>query len=129
MARVLVIDDDDSLLQMMGMMIKRAGYEVITRNTARTGIETGFAEQPDLIIVDVMMPELNGFQACRVFRTNPRTKHIPLMVLTALHGHDYEADAMASGADVYLTKPITMEILREEVEKLLTSGPINLIDD
>jgi CheY-like chemotaxis protein len=128
MARVLVIDDDDSLLQVMGLMVKRAGHEVTTRNNVRAGIETAFTEQPDLIIVDVMMPELNGYQVCHILRTNARTKHIPLMVLTALHGHDFEADAMASGADAYVTKPVTIEILREEMTKLLESGPINPID-
>jgi CheY-like chemotaxis protein len=129
MARVLVIDDDDSLLQVMGLMVKRAGHEVTTRNNVRAGLETAFAEQPDLVIVDVMMPELNGYQVCRVLRTNPRTKHIPLMVLTALYGHEFEQDAISSGADAYVTKPVTMEILREEVAKLLESGPINPIDD
>src|SRR5689334_19014331 len=128
MARVLVIDDDDSLLHVMELMLKRAGHEVTIRNTVRSGIETAFAEQPELIIVDVMMPELNGYQVCHVLRTNPRTKHIPLMVLTALHGHDFEADAMASGADAYVTKPVTMEILREEVGKLLESGPTNMVE-
>jgi CheY-like chemotaxis protein len=128
MARVLVIDDDDSLLHVMELMLKRAGHEVTIRNTVRSGIETAFAEQPELIIVDVMMPELNGYQVCHVLRTNPRTKHIPLMVLTALHGHDFEADAMASGADAYVTKPVTMEILREEVGKLLESGATNQLE-
>src|SRR5688572_5215866 len=128
MARILVIDDDDSLLEVMRMMLKRMGHEVIPRNNVRAGIETAFAEQPELAIIDVMMPELNGYQVCHVLRTNQKTKHIPLMVLTALHGNDYEQDALASGADAYVTKPVTIEILREEVAKLLESGPINPIE-
>lgn len=128
MARILVIDDDDSLLEVMRMMLKRMGHEVIPRNNVRAGVESAFSEQPELAIIDVMMPELNGYQVCHVLRTNPKTKHIPLMVLTALHGNDYEQDALASGADSYVTKPVTIEILREEVNKLLESGPINPIE-
>jgi DNA-binding response OmpR family regulator len=125
MARILVIDDDESLLQMMGLMLKRAGHEIIQRLDARSGVEAVLNEAVDLVIVDVMMPEVNGYQVCTFLKQDARTKHIPVMILTALNEAEQRDNAEDAGADSFVTKPVTLEILRAEVNNLLTNGPHN----
>jgi CheY-like chemotaxis protein len=128
MARILIIDDDDSLLQMMNLMLKRAGYDVLTRSDARSGVEAVLNEQVDLILVDVMMPDVNGYQVTSFLKKDPRTKHIPILILTALNEAEQRENAEDSGADGFITKPVTLEILRGELEALLASGPRNTLE-
>jgi two-component system cell cycle response regulator len=126
MARILVIDDDDSLLKVMSLMLKRAGHQVIVRDTAHEGIETAFREPIDLAIIDVMMPEMSGYQVCNILRHDARTSQIPLLILTALDGHEEEENAEDAGADAFVTKPVTLDLLRSSVEQLLKTGPRNV---
>lgn len=125
MARILVIDDDASLLQMMGLMLTRAGHESIPANNGREGIEVARAEQPDLAIVDIMMPGLNGYEVCRLMREDPELMDIPLLVLTALAQPEQRDHAEESGADDFVTKPITRDDLVSRVDELLRTGPRN----
>jgi DNA-binding response OmpR family regulator len=126
MARILIIDDDDSLLTVMSLMLKRAGHQVILRDTVRSGIETAFHEPIDLAIIDVMMPEMNGYQVCSVLRKDPRSSQIPLLILTALSGLEEKEHAEDAGADAFVTKPVTLDALRTSVEELLQTGPRNM---
>jgi len=123
MAHILVIDDDDSLLDMIRLMLRRAGHESTLIDNVRDGIQHAFTNQPDLIILDVMMPELNGYQVCRVLRKDARTAGIPIMILTALHEREQKENAEDSGADAFISKPVTMDILQKEIATLLESGP------
>jgi DNA-binding response OmpR family regulator len=125
MARILVIDDDESLLLMMALMLKRAGHEILQRQDARSGVEAVLSEPVDLVIVDVMMPEVNGYQVCSFLKQDARTQHIPVMILTALNEAEQRDNADDAGADAFLTKPVTLEILRTEVNRLLANAPRN----
>jgi DNA-binding response OmpR family regulator len=125
MARILVIDDDDSLLQVLSLMLKRAGHEPILKNTARDGFESALKDHPDLLLVDVMMPEVNGFQLIQQLRKRDQTRGIPMIVLTALSGREHEEDAQDYGADGFISKPVSLEVLKEEMDKLLEKGPRN----
>ena len=123
MAHILVIDDDQSLLDMIRLMLRRAGHQSTLVDNVRDGIQHVIQDQPDLVIVDVLMPELNGFQVCRVLRKDPRTQHIPLMILTALNEREQRENAEDSGADAFVPKPVTLDILTEEIDVLLNSRP------
>lgn len=125
MARILVIDDDASLLQMMSLMLKRAGHNPILATNGREGIDIARGEQPELAIVDVMMPELNGYEVCRILREDSETQHIPLLVLTALSQPEQREMAAEAGADDFVTKPVTRDDLVTHVDELLESGPRN----
>lgn len=125
MARILVIDDDASLLQMMSLMLTRAGHESIPANNGKEGIEIARAQQPDLAIVDIMMPGLNGYEVCRIMREDPQLMDIPLLVLTALAQPEQRDHAEESGADDFVTKPITRDDLVSRVDDLLRTGPRN----
>ncbi len=125
MARILVIDDDESLLQMMSLMLKRAGHQTIQATNGHEGIEIARREQPDAAIVDVMMPELSGYEVCRILREDSRTADIPLLILTALSQREHREHAQDSGADDFVTKPVTRDDLVTHVEDLLRTGARN----
>jgi CheY-like chemotaxis protein len=126
MANILVIDDDASLLQMMSLMLKRAGHNPILANDGQEGIGAASREQPDMAIVDVMMPDLSGYEVCRILRNDQRTRNIPLMVLTALSQPEQRDMAMEAGADDFITKPVTRDDLTKHVDELLASGARNI---
>src|SRR5687768_627342 len=126
MARILVIDDDESLLQMMSLMLKRAGHQTILASNGYEGIEIARREAPEAAIVDVMMPELSGYEVCRILREDPRTQDIPLLILTALSQREHREQAEDSGADDFVTKPVTRDDLVTHVEELLRTGARNM---
>jgi CheY-like chemotaxis protein/MinD-like ATPase involved in chromosome partitioning or flagellar assembly len=126
MANILVIDDDASLLQMMSLMLKRAGHNPILANDGQEGIDAANRDLPDMAIVDVMMPDLSGYEVCRILRNDSHTRNIPLMVLTALSQPEQRDMAMEAGADDFITKPVTRDDLTKHVDELLASGARNI---
>lgn len=128
MSRILVVDDDTSLLQMMGLMLKRAGHTAIMASDGREGIEIARREKPDMAIIDIMMPDVSGYEVCSMLRKDPQTKDIPLLILTALSQHEYRKRAEESGADGFVTKPVTRDDLVGHIDELLRSGARNFPD-
>lgn len=122
MARVLVVDDNADLLQMIRMLLEeRGGHEVILSAEGEDGLAKARANPPDLAIIDVMMPGMNGYEVCRQLRQNPATAQIPIIILTA-RGQPVDREAaLAAGADEYIAKPVTMAELLERVNRLLTT--------
>jgi CheY-like chemotaxis protein len=125
MARILVIDDDASLLQMMSLMLKRAGHAAILANDGLEGLDLARKMQPDMAIVDVMMPDMSGYEVCRILREDAQTMEIPLLILTALSQPEQREWAEDAGADDFVTKPVTRDDLVKHVDALLASGPRN----
>ena len=119
MNKILVIDDDEAINELLKINLELFGYPVIT---AKNGIE-GFAlvkqELPDLVILDVMMPEVDGFTVAKRIRENPETKNIPILMLTALSMVQDKVKGFDIGVDEYLVKPFEMEELRVRVRALL----------
>ena len=119
MARVLIVDDSPSQLMGMKLIIERLGHETITAEDGAQGVEVAKREMPDLILMDVVMPNLNGFQATRSISKNPDTAHIPIILVTT---KDQETDrvwGMRQGAKAYLTKPVNEGALIKLVKELL----------
>ena len=119
MARVLIVDDSPSQLMAMKLVIERLGHEAVTAEDGALGVEAAKREMPDLILMDVVMPNLNGFQATRSISKNPDTAHIPIILVTT---KDQETDrvwGMRQGAKAYLTKPVNEGALIKLVKELL----------
>ena len=107
---------------MVGMILRRAGHETLLANDSVEGSERLITEQPDLLILDLMMPHMSGFEVCRKIRSTPEIDSLPIMILTArIQEHDREA-AFESGATDYMTKPITSRQLTARVERLLSQS-------
>ena len=121
MARILVIDDEADLLEMMRLVLEqRGGHETILSAEAEYGLAQALDDPPDLAIIDVMMPGITGYEICRRLRANPDTASIPILILTARAQPMDRDAAIEAGADGYMTKPVMMVELLEQVETLLS---------
>lgn len=111
MRRLLVIDDDPENLKLVIEMVK-GHYEAFHTNSGREGLQLAVRVQPDVILLDVQMPEMDGFEVCKRLREQPATRHIPVIMLTAAGGLDSRVRGLDIGADDYVTKPFqTKELL------------------
>ena len=119
MARILVIDDDLDLLQMMRLILQRAGHEAILTGDGADGIAKAQQAHPDMAIVDVMMPGMNGYQVVRKLREDPTTSDITILVLTARAQPVDRDAALAAHADGYLAKPVSPAELLQTISELL----------
>lgn len=111
MARVLIIDDSPTETYKLTSMLEKSGHVVLTADNGEAGIALARKELPDLVLMDIVMPGLNGFQATRQLAKLPETSHIPVIIVTT---KDQETDrvwGMRQGAKAYLTKPIQSDVL------------------
>ena len=120
MAKILVVEDDPPTVALVKTVLERAGHSI---NAAANGAEallTISANMPDLILMDVMMPVMNGFQTLHVIKSNPLTQDIPVIILTARSGDMDMAQGWAEGVSFYLTKPFSAKELLTVVERLIS---------
>lgn len=122
MAKILIVDDSPAQLYTLQKIIEKAGHEVISAEDGALGVEAARAELPDLILMDVVMPNLNGFQATRTLSRDDSTGHIPIILVTT---KDQETDrvwGMRQGAKAYVTKPVNEKIMLKTISELLSAG-------
>lgn len=119
MARIYVVDDDEQLLRMVGLMLQRGGHTTTLIGSPADGFEKIMADRPDLLVLDVMMPNMSGHDLTRKIRSTKEIQDLPILILTARSQEIDRATALESGADGYLSKPVTAQELIEKVEDLL----------
>ncbi|MBW4435978.1 MAG: response regulator [Pleurocapsa minor GSE-CHR-MK-17-07R] len=117
--KILVVDDDLDSLKLIGLMLQRNGYEVSAASAGSQALAKASTERPDLIILDVMMPDMSGLEVCRRLRKNPDTKGIPIIMFTAKTLIDDKVAGFEAGADDYLTKPTHPAELASRVKAML----------
>jgi CheY-like chemotaxis protein len=117
--KILIVDDDVDSLKLIGLMLQRNGYEVAAANTGGQALAKAESERPNLIILDVMMPDMNGLEVCRRLRSNPLTADIPIIMFTAKTLIDDKVKGFEAGADDYLTKPTHPAELATRVRAML----------
>lgn len=117
--KILIVDDDLETLRLLGMMLERKGYEIIAANSGELAISMVKKELPDLIVLDVMMPVIDGYQVAREIRNDPLTAQIPILMFTAKSQIDDKVTGYDAGADDYLTKPVHPAELNAHVKSLL----------
>ena len=122
MPKIIVVDDDKTSTTLFEQVLIMNKYEVITLNESARTLETATAEQPDLIILDLMMPEPDGFKVCRMLRAHPHFRRTPIIIVTALNDLDSKLVAMGAGASDYLVKPFHIEQLFNMIEKQLNKN-------
>lgn len=116
---LLLIVEDDADIRAFIISIFKKQYQIIEAENGEIGIEKALKEIPDLIISDIMMPEINGIQLCNTLKTSELTSHVPIILLTAKVGEENEIEGIKTGADAYVTKPFNSEKLKIWVEKLI----------
>ena len=117
--KILVVDDELQSVKLIGLLLQRRGYEIVAASLGTRALEKAQAERPDLIILDVMMPDMDGFEVCRRLRANPATAPIPIIMFTAKTMVDDKVTGFQAGADDYLTKPVHPDELASRVDALL----------
>jgi CheY-like chemotaxis protein len=116
---VLVIDDDQTIRMLLGIVIKQLGYSALEVSSGAEGITAAIASQPDLILLDVMMPGMDGFETCRALRADPRTDSIPVMMLTGLDDDGAVQQALDAGANYFVNKPINLALVSGRIREAL----------
>ena len=117
--RILIVEDEESLLKLESILLSSKGYNVTGVMDGRSALDEISANPPDLVILDIMLPELDGFEVCRHIKENPATKNIPVVMLTAKKNSQDYARGMEMGADAYMTKPFKSAKVIETIEGLL----------
>ena len=119
MKRILAVDDEPHILKLVAFSLKAGGFEVVEASDGLTAIELAEKEQPDMILLDVMMPVLDGYETCRRLKGNPATADIPVVMLTAKTQLAEEQTGLSCGATKYLCKPFTPKELVAQVQEFL----------
>ncbi len=118
--RILVVDDNDLNLELVIDLLEVAGFDVHSATTAEEGIQLARSLQPDLILMDVGLPGMDGLEAAKILKGDPRTHKIPLVALTAHAMRGDRETALAAGCDGYITKPIDTRTFTQEVRRFAT---------
>jgi len=121
-ARILAVDDSPTILEMISAILTSGGYEVITAADGNEALVAARAESPDLILLDVMLPKLDGYRVCRLLKFDSKYKSIPIIMLTAKTEEQAMATGIRTGADQYLTKPVEPERLLAAVAEELAKA-------
>jgi CheY-like chemotaxis protein len=121
--RILVVDDDRDNLGLIHFILEKAGYQVLEANTGTRGIELARREKPDMILLDLAMPELDGWEVARILKSDPLTRGITLVALTVRSLSEDRRRAIEAGVDGYLNKPINLATFVEDVSRYLEKKP------
>jgi CheY-like chemotaxis protein/MinD-like ATPase involved in chromosome partitioning or flagellar assembly len=127
--KILIIDDDVDTLKLVGLMLQRQGYEISAASNGEQGLVKAFAEKPDVILLDLMMPDMDGYEVARRLRKNPPTHGTPILMFTAKTQLDDKVAGFEVGADDYLTKPTHPAELQSHVRSLLARGSAGKRDE
>jgi two-component system, OmpR family, response regulator RpaA len=123
MARIMIVDDDESILDVLNRALASREYSIVTARNGREAMELLQRHKPDLAILDIVMPHVNGVQVCRYMRMNPTLASIPILFLTAKERIEDKIAGFEAGADDYLTKPFDLNELKLRVKALLRHVP------
>ena len=119
MARILIVDDSPSQLMGIRRIVEKLGHEALTAEDGAAGVEAAKREIPDLILMDVVMPNLNGFQATRSITREATTKHIPIVLVNTKDQDTDRVWGMRQGAKAYITKPFSESELADMIQQML----------
>lgn len=122
MSKILIVEDNPTNLKLASLLLHRVGHEVLTAIDAEDGMELALTEHPDLILMDIQLPGMDGLTATRKLKQNPASAAIPIIALTALAMKDDQAKALNAGCDAYIAKPLRYQELYAAIDTLLGRG-------
>ncbi len=115
--KILIVDDNQELVRALQLLLK--DYDLILADNGKQAVEMAFTLEPDLILMDILMPEMDGLQATRMIRQNPKTRSMPILAITAGVSNSIEDECSQAGCDDFISKPFTIEQLASRIENLL----------
>lgn len=119
--KILLIDDEPIIVKLVSSRLQANGYDVITASNGQEGLQKARTEQPDLIILDVMLPKMDGYRVCRLLKYDDKYRRIPIIMFSARVQTEDQEKGMMAGADAYLTKPFNPQTLLGKIEELLAN--------
>lgn len=123
MKKILIVEDHADMRELLVWQVELMGFTPIPCKNGKDGVELAIAEKPSLILMDIMMPSMNGWEATRALRANPETKDIPILAATALFRDADLKACLEAGCSGYIVKPFTFQELQGRVRELLPDGP------
>ena len=117
--RILIVDDEEDILNVLRFRLEANNYEVLSASDGQEGLNKARSEKPDLIILDLMLPKLDGYKVCRMLKFDETYKAIPIIIFTARAQKKDEELGMEMGVDAYIAKPFESEVLLEKMKELL----------
>ncbi len=117
--KILIVDDEPHMRRITELSLRKGGYDILSARNGREAVEVALRVRPDLIVMDVSMPEMDGFAALRELKAAPATASIPVIMLTARGQHVARAEAETAGAALFLTKPFSPSALAAEARRLI----------
>jgi two-component system alkaline phosphatase synthesis response regulator PhoP len=120
--RILVVDDEIYIVHILDFSLGMEGYEVVTALDGEQALEKARSEKPDLIVLDIMMPKLDGYETCKRLKADPDTKDVPVILLSAKGRNVDQKVGFEVGADDYITKPFSPRKLVERINAILGNG-------
>ena len=124
--KILIVDDNPDLISILQVQLENKGYDTVPAANGKQAVDIATAQLPDLILMDIMMPQMNGLQAARLIRENPKTCSIPMLASTAKTSHADTKECLESGFNDHIDKPFTATQLASRIEKLLKQYSDNL---
>jgi twitching motility two-component system response regulator PilG len=121
--KILIVEDEESLLKLESILLSTKGYMVQGVASGLAALKAIGENPPDLVLLDVMLPELDGFEVCQQIKNNPQTRHIPVILLTARKSPEDVARGREVGADQYMTKPFKSSMVIAAIERLIDQHP------
>jgi len=115
--KILVVEDDAEMVELLCFNLKKAGFSIGTASNGIDALKKARSVSPDLILLDLMLPEMDGFAVCETLRNDPATASVPIIMLTALSSEMARLNGLASGADDYIAKPFSTKELIERVRR------------
>jgi len=122
--KILIVDDNPDMISILQLQLEHRGYDTVQATNGIQAVDIATAQLPDLILMDIRMPEMDGFQATRLIRQNPKTRSIPIIAVTVLETHEERELCLQSGCDDYIPKPFTFSLLFSHIEKLLKQSSV-----
>ncbi|MEK6732350.1 MAG: response regulator [Candidatus Omnitrophota bacterium] len=117
--RILIVDDEEDIVNVLRLRLEANNYAVLSASEGQEGLNKARAEKPDLIILDLMLPKLDGYKVCRMLKFDESYKSIPIIMFTARAQKKDEELGMEMGADAYIAKPFEAEVLLDKIKELL----------
>lgn len=117
--RVMVVDDLEENIYLLERLLRPKGYEVISASSGRRALEVIASTPPDILLLDLVMPDISGIEICKRLKDDPKTRHIPIVIVTGVAEREYYVEALEAGADDYLTKPLDSVLLHARIRNCL----------
>ena len=117
--KILIVEDEESLLKLESILLTTKGFHVQGVTTGVAALKAVTENPPDLVLLDIMLPEMDGFEVCQQIKDSPQTRHIPVILLTAKKSPEDMARGKQVGADLYITKPFKSSMVIASIERLL----------